>query len=309
MSYNGELHKGSHNAMITLDEFDYAQTLLGKKGKARQGVYQYAFAGLIKCGECGCSIVSKTRLKYVKEIDAMKVYTYHHCTRKSQLRPCNQKKYTPLEDIEKQIDEELKKYTILPEFRDMALEILHRNNKIEVKDRNQIYRNCQKRRDSIQSQLDKLVDLLTRNLLEEDEYIEQSNRLKKERMTIDDQLRNTESRSDEWMELTEKAFDFATYARIRFQNGDLMTKRDILMTLGGNLTLKDNKLSITPNEWLIPIAEGYSELEQSYLKVRTNQKATSQDRKMALDNIYDSWWALRGSNPRPPRCKRGALAN
>lgn len=22
-----------------------------------------------------------------------------------------------------------------------------------------------------------------------------------------------------------------------------------------------------------------------------------------------SWWALRGSNPRPPRCKRGALAN
>lgn len=26
-------------------------------------------------------------------------------------------------------------------------------------------------------------------------------------------------------------------------------------------------------------------------------------------NLNYEWWALRGSNPRPPRCKRGALAN
>jgi hypothetical protein len=26
-------------------------------------------------------------------------------------------------------------------------------------------------------------------------------------------------------------------------------------------------------------------------------------------NVLLKWWAMRDSNPRPPRCKRGALAN
>ena len=298
ITHNGELHEGGHEAMITLEEFDYAQTLLGKKGKPRQGIYQYAFAGLIKCGVCGCSVVSKTRVKFIKSLNASKVYTYHYCTRKSEKRPCNQSKYTPLDVIDKQIDEELGKYTILPEFRDMALKILQRNNKAEVKERNQVYQSCQKRRDAIQSQLDKLVDMLTRGLLDEDEYTEQRNRLKIERSGIDDQLRNTEARTDNWMELTEKAFDFATYARVRFQDGDIMTKRDILMTLGENLTLLDGKLIIIPNEWLTPIAEHYPELEKRYLWVRTNQKATSSEKEAAMESIFESWRARWDLNPR-----------
>lgn len=291
ITHNGELHEGGHETMITIEEFDYAQALLGEKGKPRQGVYQYAFTGLIKCGICGCSVVGKTRVKYIKSTKSTKIYTYHYCTRKSEVRPCNQIKYTPLDVIEKQIDEELGKYTILPEFRDLALKILHRNSKTEVKERNQVYQSCQKRRDVIQSQLDKLTDMLTRDLLDEDEYKVQRNRLKTERATIDDQLRKTETRTDDWMELTEKVFDFATYARIRFQDGDLMTKRDILMTLGENLTLLDGKLIIIPNEWLIPIAEHYPELEKRYLWVRTNQKTTPQEKEVALESIFESWRA------------------
>ena len=298
MYHNGDLYEGGHNKMITMEEFDYAQKLLGKKGKPRKGVYQYAFAGLIKCGVCGCSVVSKTVMKYVKDVDTTKTYTYHYCTRKSDKRPCNQSKYTTLDVIEKQIDEELGKYTILPEFQEMALKILQRNNKTEVKDRNQIYQSCQKRRDTIQNQLDKLVDMLTRGLLDEDEYKEQRNKLKVERSEVDNQLRSTEANSDKWMELTEKIFDFATYARIRFQDGDIMTKRDILMTLGENLTLLDGKLIIIPNEWLIPIAEHYPELEKRYLWVRTNQKASPTVKEEAMESIFELWRARWDLNPR-----------
>jgi hypothetical protein len=69
------------------------------------------------------------------------------------------------------------------------------------------------------------------------------------------------------------------------------------MTLGQNLVLKDGKLTITPNEWLIPIAEGYPELEKIYLNGRTKQKATSPDREMALAGKSDYWRAIWDSNP------------
>lgn len=297
VAHNGELHKGTHEPMITLEEFDYAQILLGKKGKPRTSVNSYAYGGLIRCGICGCSVVGKTRVKYIKSTGASKVYVYYYCTRKSEKRPCNQSKYTPLAELEADIDAELGKYTILPEFRDLALKILRRNNKLEVKERTGIYDTQQKRRAEIQKQLDNLIDMRTRNLIDDDEYTEQRNRLKLERDKADNNLRTTETRADDWMELTEKAFNFATYAREHFRNGDLETKRDILMTLGENLVLKDNKLLVQPNEWLIPLEKDYPELEKRYLRVRTNKKTTSPDREAALENIFESWRATWDSNP------------
>jgi site-specific DNA recombinase len=56
VEHNGVRYEGKHNAMITPEEFDYAQTILasyGKKTGARLNVHEYAYAGLMVCGECG----------------------------------------------------------------------------------------------------------------------------------------------------------------------------------------------------------------------------------------------------------------
>ena len=293
ITHNGELHKGNHEAIVTLDEYDYVQTLLGSKGKHRKGVYGYAYTGLIKCGECGCSIVAKTNSKFVKRENKMVAYVHYYCTRKSEKRPCSQNRYTRLEDIEAEIDNELKRFTILPEFKDLALEILNRNHRLETTDRSHIYESQFKKRGDIQKQLDSLVDLRTRDLLDDDEFASQRSRLKGQIERVDMSMRNTEARAENWLELTEKAFDFATYARIHFKNGSLAVKRDILMTLGENFLLKDKKLTLQQSEWLIPISESYPQLEEEYLRrVRTNKKTTSKEMEAALVPITDSWRAI-----------------
>lgn len=167
-------------------------------------------------------------------------------------------------------------------------------------ERTQVYSSQQSKRGELQKQLDNLIDMRTKNLIDDEEYISQRDRLRFEREKVDELLRNTEQRADDWLELTEKAFNFATYARIHFKNGSLSVKRDILRTLGENLTLKDGRLSVTPNEWLIPLSEGYENLEKSYLWGRTNQKTASPDRETVLEPIIDSWRARRDSNPRHP---------
>jgi hypothetical protein len=42
---------------------------------------------------------------------------------------------------------------------------------------------------------------------------------------------------------------------------------------GVNFILKDNKLSLTPSKWLIPIERDYPSQEKAYLGVRTDKKS------------------------------------
>ena len=244
----------------------------------------------------------QTNTKLIKSTGKLKTYVHYHCTRKSEKRPCNQNKYTSLETLEAEIDAELAKYTILPEFMELALGILRRGHKTEVADRTKIYDSQQTKRKELQKQLDSLIDMRTRSLIDDQEYSTKRDSLKLELQRTDGGMRGTEKRADDWLELTEKAFDFATYARIRFnETKDSIVKRDILMTLGENFTLKDQKLTLQQSAWLVPIAESYPAIEKEYLsKGRTNKKATSKEKEEAFVAVSDTWRARRDSNPRHP---------
>ena len=48
----------------------------------------------------------------------------------------------------------------------------------------------------------------------------------------------------EWLDLTEKTFNFATYAKVWFEKGDYETKTEILGSLGQNFSLKNGALRL-----------------------------------------------------------------
>jgi site-specific DNA recombinase len=296
VKHNDEHYQGEHEAMITEEEYDFAQKLLGANGRPRTNKNEHPFGGIIKCGVCGCQIVAKPNVKLIKSTAKIKTYLHYRCTRKSVKRPCDQRKYTSVEVLNEQIDAELSKYEIIPEFRELALSILHRTHKVEVHDRTAIYKSQQKRRDEIQEQIDNLTGQLSRGIVEEDDYTRQRDLLKSQLVKIDQEMRGTEQRAENWVELTEKAFDFTTYARIRFrETQNLKEKGDILRTLGAEITLKDNQLTIVPNKWLAAIGKEYPSIYREYQKVRTNKKTPLQEMP---SEIIDSWRARRDLNPR-----------
>ena len=252
ITHNGVMHKGSYDPMVTWEEFQLVQNILGSRGNHHVNSFEYAYSGMIRCGICNCSVVPRYITKFVKTENKYVTYVYYYCSRTSKKRPCNQIRYTTLSQVEKDIDEELGKYMIIPEFKDLALKILRRNHKDEVKDRTKIYAKLYKRRNELQSELDSLIGYLHRELIDEDEYKNRRNQLRLEIDNTDDKLRNTEKRANDWLQLSEKAFDFAVYAQINFRDGDIRTKRNILKTLGETLVLKDNRLYIEPHKWLVP---------------------------------------------------------
>ncbi len=248
--YMGEIRKGLHKPMVTSDEYDRVQKLLGNKGRPRPKTKKLPFNGIIHCGFCGCSIVADEKIKYVKSESLTRSYLYHRCSHHKPGVKCTQKPISGKE-LEKQIITILDQITIPESFLSFALESLNTENSQESKNREIILSNQQNELKNCLKRIDNLISLYIspenseRDLLSDTEFKEQKNLLLKQKEGINACLEKLSEDVDEWLELTEKTFKFATYARQHFLEGDYDTKNTILRALGSNYILKDGILSIS----------------------------------------------------------------
>ena len=120
--------------------------------------------------------------------------------------------------------------------------------------------------------------------------------LQAELVSLKQNRRETEDRAVNWLELTENTFHFATHAREAFIHGDLDTKKDILMAIGKNLTIKDGKLRIETNDWLVPIKDTYPKLEEDYLRLELSQVLENKERTELLTPVRLEWLPGEDSN-------------
>lgn len=78
----------------------------------------------------------------------------------------------------------------------------------------------------------------------------------------------------DWLELSERTFYFARYARMWFAHGDLETRRAIFNCLGSHLWLGGQKISVEWREVFQTIIEGLPQAEKELAQVRTSENAS-----------------------------------
>lgn len=307
IEWGGHAYTGSHEPMITIEQFERVQELLGKNvGKPRPKTYQHPFSGIISCGECGARVTAETKHKLIKSTGEVKRYDYYHCTGKKKYAQCSQKKVLAESDLSAQIENKIEELTILPEFRDWAVEILNSWNDKEIDLRSEKHLAISKNIIQTQSQLDNLTKMRYRDLISDEEYVRERNVLQSRITQLKQLLRQTENRAENWLELTEKVFDFACHARTRFTEGDIQTKKEIFAALGTSFILKDNVLAIEFNKYFEPVLMGYKKLEKDYLKSEPHKDPKSKAQNRALDAVRTGWGDRRESNPRN-RCHRAVF--
>lgn len=289
---------GKHPKMITSEEFDKVQIILGRKGKPRPNRYQYAYTGLLTCGECGGFVSATYKEKVLKSTGELKRYTLYYCVNARKNKgSCSQNHYTNAEELEKEIDSELKKITILPTFKEWALDILEAEHKKEVEERTKIYEAQQKILNDTQKQLDNLTQMRIKELINDDEYTREKNRIKNEVSRIKENMGNVEMRADTWLSLVEKTFDFACSAREKFANGDLETKKEILSIIGLNCDLKDHKLNIQSPEWTTTIKKQYPAIEERIKEFELEKTPYNKRQKEAFTSLSPLVRSRRDLNP------------
>ncbi len=295
IEHKGVQFEGKHEPMITLEEFDQVQVLLGRKGKPRPEEHFFAFTGFIRCAECGCLYTAEIKKKFIKKTGQIEQYTYYHCTRKKTTINCSQRKMLPLDKLETQIEKVLEGLTILPEFRDWALEILNENNDRDIEDRTKVYEMQHNNLVTTQKELDNLTKMRYRDLIDDNTFIKERNELQTKITEMKGKLRHTEDRAERWLELTERTFNFATYARMMFLKANEMgrqgleLKKEILMALGLNTQIKAGKLYIDKMEWFVPIENRAPLPQKQYLGLELSKKPVTKAQSEALASIRAQW--------------------
>jgi site-specific DNA recombinase len=269
---SGQWHRGNHKPMVTEEEFDRVQLLLGRKGKPRPAKHAFPFTALIRCGECGGMVtaeekhqlicgVCKTKFAYRNRQNCPNCkasiadmptrtflhYEYYHCIKRGRPR-CGQGSIHASE-LERQIAQFLTRLRVsertlrwakqsLEEFR------IQRHGHLE-----EARQSAQRAYEACLKQLDNLLALKTsdRNvdgrLLSDEEYERRRSVLLTERAKLERAIREGPD-PETLIRRIESTMTLAYRAQEEFQKGDVVAKRRVLAAIGSNLTLKDRKLNI-----------------------------------------------------------------
>jgi site-specific DNA recombinase len=76
LQLDGKTYPGKHPPMITIDEFEHVQQLLGRSGRPRK-TRSFAYTGMIRCGKCGFAVTGEEKVNRFGSH-----YTYYHCTKR-----------------------------------------------------------------------------------------------------------------------------------------------------------------------------------------------------------------------------------
>lgn len=296
-----QLYKGSHEPMVTEEEFDRVQKLLGRDGRPRPQTHRFAFTGIMRCGNCGGMITAEEKLK--KQLNGnVHHYVYYRCG-KSKDKNC-QEKMIKLENLSAQIDAILGSLTISERFKGWALKYLHEIRTNEAASNQSVLENKQKALARLTDQLQALVLKYTlpenahEEILSATEFQSAKATLLKQKAALEAELKQHGQTVEEWVELSERTFNFACYARAWFKNGDMETKRAIFSALGSHLVLKDRKIAVNLHSCFKVIADKRDSVENELVEVRTSENI---DGKRQIADFAAKCPILRGRwdlNPR-----------
>ncbi|MBP9781085.1 recombinase family protein [Candidatus Woesebacteria bacterium] len=272
---NGETiwKRGNHEPMITEEQFNRAQMLLGRGSKQRLRKHDFPLTGVIRCGECDAMVTAEEKwqticssckykfasmnkeecprchLKIEEMVNPTLLhYIYYHCTKKKNPR-CTQKSIIS-DDLLRQVDEKLGRMTVSERFIKWALKYLNTLHNVEIESHTATISQLQGNYNDCVKRLDNLVKLKISsgntdgNLLSDDEFLAQKTSILAEKSTLEERIQNQGQRVNGWLEQVEEHFNFALHARHRFEVGTPEEKREMLVTVGSNLTLLGKTLGI-----------------------------------------------------------------
>jgi hypothetical protein len=232
----GNTYPGKHTPMITIEEFEQVQRILGRPNRPRQ-TRTFAYTGMIRCGECGFSVTAEDKTnRYGSQ------YTYYHCSKRRLPVHCEQL-YVTVDELEDQITEFLEEISLSDRFFRWATTRLDRELKGKREDRSAQRQSLVDAKAAVKREIENLTKLRIRDLLSDDEYVNERKTLERRELALAQEL-SDQRKNDIWFEPSQKLIALNNCLVSSFKNGDVQKKRLIANAVGSNFVLKDQELKI-----------------------------------------------------------------
>lgn len=258
---SGKWHTGNYPHMLTEAEFDLAQKYLDRGYSTRPKKKIFPYNGLMKCGECGASITAEDKVKRQKNGN-VHYYTLYHCTKRKKDTDCHQQCIN-VKDLEPQIHKIIDKLEIPEEFQEFGLKWMKKTNEQETKMRLGAVQQYGRQLSSEKQKLSGLIDMRAGKEISPEQFAIEKVETEKSIARLQSLVDNHGKCLDDWFNTAEDMFEFIEHAHEKFNNGSVATKKEILVTLGSNLILKDKIFRIDLEKSLFAVENLRKEIEKT----------------------------------------------
>ena len=231
-----------YKRMVTREEFDRVQEILGRKGKAKLKKHEFAFTGVIHCGECGYMVTAEVKTKFIKSTGETRYYTYYHCTNKKGINKCSQPSII-LPSLRAQIADFLDRIHVPKRFMSWIRDSIERFQGTDDETRKTIMENLEQIYAKSKKSLDVLTEMRIRELITDEEYLSKRKTLEVEINKNLAGMEKTKNNKVKWEETINNIFIFAHHSKIWFKKGNYKSQKKMVEYFVSNWTLKDKKLS------------------------------------------------------------------
>lgn len=231
--WNGKLYRsGRHPAIISKDLFYSVQDKLTRKKTGKYRKHEFLFKDLIKCGECGRSVVGEVQ----------KGYNYYHCTRFH--TSCTQRQYLREEELEKQLIGVFDKLHVTKRLADWIAKALKESHGQEAEYHSQVMADLQRQHTLSESRLEALYDDKLDGKITKEFYQKKFEQYSKQQEEILNALGKHQRANINYLQFGSHIFEISQKAKQIYQNKKTsVEKRSLLNFAFSNLTLKDKKLT------------------------------------------------------------------
>jgi site-specific DNA recombinase len=311
--------------MITESQYWEIQAMLGGKGRSRPSTNKktFPYTGITKCGACNSTVTaehkyqlicSECRLKFSYKnkthcprcetfIEAMKNptylhYIYYHCTKRKNT-DCVERSVW-----EEDIDKSLASYfeaslKISPDLRDWCLNHFDELDKQEKENEYEVKQSLEKAIAKSEKEFEGLVDMRSKNLLDDEDFIRLQMVKKAEMARLRESLSELGHVDAEAMKRVREAFDLAVGIAEIFKSGEFEEKQGALLDTRSNLTLKDKKINVQHDKLFSIIIRGYLAAKSENKTFEPANWGTDKRKNTNLEIDVPSWLGSWDSNPGP----------
>ena len=232
---SGDTYAGAHEPMVTREEFDRAQEILGRPGRQRPQRHEFAFTGLIRCAGCNGMITAEEHVK-----PSGNRYIYYRCSRRKKGTVCREPAVAA-PDLVEQIARRLDRITMPEKVQDWFLKRLDRELAHEQARNEEVRKTLQRSVEKAVQEEETLLSLRLRNLVNDDVFVARRKILAEKRESFQAKLNGPNRSPEEVQKLTRETVEFAANAASAFRTGTRVQQRLIAEAVGLNYTLQSRK--------------------------------------------------------------------
>ena len=237
--------------MITMEEFYRVQKTIRHRKQVRSHPHQFAYAGLMECGHCGCVVVGDLKHKTLAGGEK-RAYHYYYCS--NGRRNCTRKVITEGE-VDHQVLSLLEAIRIPAEARALGEEVIRewqaRESHLQRDEEGSLNRQLEE----WERKREKLLDMKLNDLLSDAEYSEQKSRMIEGISQMREGVQKLRDQQAGLWDNIENTIALATYGETFFAGGEPAMRALIARTLGARYVLTNKRLSVQMSPVFTPLCE------------------------------------------------------